>query len=220
MSEVFVPTHRDFKGALVRVLHQATDIESSAPRVIYQDEDGRVWSCASAHFHDLLPDGQPRFAAVPPKDNDDIAADPDSVNGLLRSVDAFQQMIDRGAVALPGAQAAREWASLVLEVRAAVAELRAVKRDRDAKSDMFRYADLKLDLALDDVRALKGEVASLKKDAAKAQRWRAALEAVAKCVESVEYMLKYNEWFNSDQWELCNQDWVDTKRKVEAALAA
>src|SRR6185369_1053880 len=57
-------THRHYKGGLYRVLFEAVHSETEQAMTIYETPDGRRWARPAAMFHELLPDGRPRFAPL------------------------------------------------------------------------------------------------------------------------------------------------------------
>lgn len=58
------PTHRHYKGGLYRELFEAVHTETEEAMTVYQTPDRRHWVRPAAMFHEVLPDGRPRFAPI------------------------------------------------------------------------------------------------------------------------------------------------------------
>lgn len=64
MKPGFTATHRHYKGGLYQVLFIAMDADANAADVVvYQGEDGNLWTRHKAVFDEILPNGIPRYKA-------------------------------------------------------------------------------------------------------------------------------------------------------------
>lgn len=62
---MFVPTHKHYKGGLYKVLHYAyREAEYPKRDVVYQGEDGTVWTRTEEDFRHVFPNGTRRFQEI------------------------------------------------------------------------------------------------------------------------------------------------------------
>lgn len=65
----WVATHRYYKGGLYRLTGErmSAEYDEPTPVVLYDDEKGNKWTLPKRRWYSHLPDGRPRYEALPQK---------------------------------------------------------------------------------------------------------------------------------------------------------